>query len=304
MPRTTKENINTRKPNKGAYHKFQLLVRKNPTALFCFYEGKDAPYYYEKVKNYSKNNKPIKCGGKQKVIDIYCSLKKVKEYDKYKTAYFVDRDFDFSIKEKYPDIYETPCYSIENLYTSEEVLKNILENEFDLTEIDEEFTLIINIFKQRQKEFHEAVLLFNAWYACLKEIVNEGKIESANVSLNDKFPRGFISVSLKKVSCYYDLDKINFTFPNAIKHEKEKLNKKIDFFKKSNKQKTFRGKYEIEFFANFLEFLVSDAIQNKKNRKYIKNGTSFRLDKSQILTLLSSYAETPECLIDYLKNFS
>lgn len=35
--------------------------------------------------------------------------------------FFVDNDYDESLEGISPDLYETPCYSIENLYAQKEV---------------------------------------------------------------------------------------------------------------------------------------------------------------------------------------
>ncbi|OQX96396.1 MAG: hypothetical protein B6I24_11510 [Bacteroidetes bacterium 4572_128] len=309
MVQVTKENLKKKYKNSASvtFQKFSLLSVEFPNDLFCFYEGKDAPYYFPRIKNhFGSNNHPIICGNKSSVIRVHKLTNSKVEYTKYKKAYFVDRDFDFTIKSKYtPLIYETPCYSIENLYTSEIVLKNILKNEFNLSEIDDNFKKVVSIFQKRQNEFHDATLLFNAWYACLKELVNKGDFQSTNVSLDNKLPKGFITITIDSVAKKYDLNLIKSTFKNAIKCETKNLEEKIVFFQNGNKQELFRGKYEIDFFSTFLGFLITDAIKKKKTeRQFIKNGTKFRLDKSQSLTQLTSYAETPNCLIDYLKNLN
>ena len=308
MQQVTKENLK-KKCNKAvvALHKFLLLNARFPTDLFCFYEGKDGPYYFPRIQNfYNKDNHPIKCGNKKAVLKIHELTNNKKEYNKFKKAYFVDKDFDISIKGNYsPSIYETPCYSIENLYTSDIVLKNILKNEFNLSEIDNEYKIIFDIFKLRQNEFHTASLLFNSWYACLKELVNEGKYKSTNVSLDSKFPKAYVTITLDDVKSNYDLIKIKTDFPKAIDCDDEKLKDKMLILEKSNQQKVFRGKYELDFFNTFVNLIISDAIQKRKSdRKYVTNGTKFRLDKSQFLTQLSGYAETPGCLINYLKSFN
>ncbi len=79
-----------------------------------------------------------KFGNKKLVLKIHERTNKNKKmYEKYKLAFFIDRNFDISYNNVSSlPVYETPCYSIENFYTTKKTLKNILTNEFNLSEID------------------------------------------------------------------------------------------------------------------------------------------------------------------------
>jgi len=288
------------------FHKFALLTASKPFDLFCFFEGKDAPYYLPRLTNfYNGSVHLLICGNKKNVIAICEQIVEQEEYNKYKKVYFVDSDFDFPLSEKQSKyIYSTPCYSIENLYVSSEVFSKILKSEFLLTEVDEDnkYLELMQLFAERQNEFHEAVLLFNAWYACLKDYVNKGECKSTNVSLDKKLPTRFIDINLMNVEQNYDIKKIKQEFPEAIEYQQTDLEAKINLFKTVNQSKIFRGKFELDFFCTILELLINDAIQKRKSeRKYLKQGTKFRIDKSQIITQLSGYAETPESLVEYIK---
>jgi len=99
-----------------AFHEFTLSTREFPTHLFCFFEGKDNAYYVPRIKQFTTQY-------------LHRLIAQKTEYDKYKVGFFIDRDFNKELPLIYPPIFETPCYSIENLYVSKDVFKEILINE-------------------------------------------------------------------------------------------------------------------------------------------------------------------------------
>lgn len=289
------EKIARKKNNSPAtaIHKFILLKKDFKNDLFCFYEGKDGPYYYNRIiHNYGNNHHPIICGNKKSVIRVYGHLSKT--YPTYKTSFFIDSDFDKKLNKD--NLYETPCYSIENFYTSEKVLKAILKNEFGLIETDEEFKSIIEIFNENRESFHSATTLLNSWYAAAKEKALTNGV-SVNASLDEKPPKEFIIVKIGSINSSYNLNNILEKYPDSIKVTEEEVNQFVEKFDNSDKSKVFRGKYELDFMYKFLQFIIEDANVNKK---YLKTKTKFNVDKSMILSQLSNYAETPQCLVEYL----
>ncbi len=169
------------------YHKFVLISSKlGQSVLYCFFEGnEDGSYYISRINKFFNSTEPIVCKGKDNVIGIFYKLNQKNKSDAYKKAFFVDRDFDDP--QNVEGLYETPAYSIENLYCSENCFKKILQNEFHLNSTDSEFEQCIIFYGDRKKEFHNAVLLFNAWYYSKKRL---GK---CNVSLDKRFPDQFIN---------------------------------------------------------------------------------------------------------------
>lgn len=286
-----------------AYQEFVLHTRKNKDGLFCFFEGKDDnAYYIPRVKKFINKYHPISCGGREKVLKVYKLITIHPEYLKYKKAFFIDRDFNKPLNSQNPPIFETPCYSVENFYVSVDVFQEILKNEFHLSEVsDDAFQVCIKLFIDRQKEFHQAMTLFNAWYACLIDIKNiENK--QTGVNLSEKLPKNFIDFTLEKVSAQYDIETIKKIFANALEVEESILKKKIVEFKNCEHHKIFRGKYEMEFLLTIIELILQDSSDSKK---YIKDKIKFafgeKLNNQQALKVFSAYAETPESLDNYLK---
>lgn len=284
----------------SAYLEFTLLT-KNGDNLFCFFEGKDNYYYIPRIKQFTKNYQIISCGGREKVFKVHQLIKNHKEYDKYKKAFFIDKDFNETLPELKPPIFETDCYSIENYYVSNDVFKEIVKNQFHLSETDDNFNICIELYEKRQKEFHDEMLLFNSWYACLIEKRNNEKKETG-VILDDKNITFFVEITLNNINLKYNYKTLKEYFPSALILEKENLDKKINEFSNCEKHKTFRGKYEMAFLLKIIELLVTDS---KKDKLYINQKISFihnaNLNNQQALDIFSSYAETPEKLINYLK---
>jgi len=293
---------NSRNKAQVAYQEFALHTRQGKDGLFCFFEGKDNGYYVPRIKKFVEIYYPIICHGREKVLEVYHLIIQHSEYDKYKKAFFIDRDFNSALPTHHPPIFETPCYSIENLYVSLDVFREILKNEFHFSEVsDLAYEICLKLFIERQKEFHAAVILFNSWYACLMDIRNTTG-ESTGVNLEDNLPKGFIDFNLESISSKYDFQKIKQTFPDAIKVTDELLNEKIAKFSDCEYHKVFRGKYEMEFLLRLIELILQDS---KKPQKYIKQRIKFsfgeKISNEQALSIFSVYAETPPCLIAYLK---
>lgn len=152
---------------------------------------------------------------------------------------------------------------------------------------------------ENQKKFHDESILFNAWYASLKEKANK-KDCSTNVSLNCSIPKEFVVLKIGNISSNYDFYDLKAKFPEAISITKAEVEKKVNEFKSKKLRKTLRGKYELEFVYTFLKYLIDDA-NNTNNRKILKQKTKFRVDKAQMLSQLSQYAETPNCLVKYIE---
>ena len=123
----------------AVFMKFTRLYKQDPSALYCFFEGENSKYYGVRIKNIIRPEKDFyfSCSGKDGVLGIHKMLSARKSYANVKAAYFIDRDFDESIRERgLNEIYETPCYSIENFYTSVQCFSEVLRSEFNLREPD------------------------------------------------------------------------------------------------------------------------------------------------------------------------
>lgn len=279
-----------------AYLTFAKHIRADKLGIFCFFEGKDSPYYSLRIKTIFQGNYfPINCSGKAKVIKVYELIHYHREYDQFLKGFFVDRDFDFPILNE--KIFETPCYSVENLYTSESVFREILKSELGFTEVEEEFEKCVNLYRKLQSEFHEAIMLFNAWYACLIFLRNTTN-QQTGINLSNSIPKDLVEISLEGITSNYDISKLKSKFPNSLEIDNQILEDKILAFSLQEKGRIFRGKYEIEFMLKILDLLIQDA---NTNRKYTSKNIKYHIIHSQVISQFSQYAETPPELVAYIQ---
>ncbi|MBS6559222.1 MAG: DUF4435 domain-containing protein [Clostridiales bacterium] len=263
---------------------------------FCFYEGEDGKYYDPRIRQkFSDRFMTFIAGNKKEVIKL---LKKINSEDLYKDVcimFFVDRDYDKSLMGEDENVFETPCYSIENLYAQEECLKKILQSEFGLNIVDEDFQKCLQDFHLRAKEFKECILEFNA----LAYLRRQQSDSNSNYSFGSIKTSHLAKVGVSKVersSRYTDTiqeikDKLQFS-EEDIERAKNILNEQGDF------SMNFRGKNQLDFFVAFIRELKSlnsagGYFSEKYNNIYI-NITSNRLSE------LSQYAITPSSLEKFL----
>lgn len=283
------------------FHKFILKYKPKHNKPYCFVEGEDSKYFLPRLIMTCKTEPEfINCNGKNGVIEAFKEIQKHKEYKEEPLLFFVDRDFDEPINNE--RIYETPCYSIENFYSSSKVFERILKSEFNLDETEADFTSAMNFFSERQNEFHDKIALINTWIFSYKKYMDSTG-EIIKLRLNElSFKDHLIEVKLEKINCKYNLKDIENMLNITSKISEEELNKNYQKLNGNpNRGNIFRGKFELEFFRVFLNKVVED--RNKKSGRKIflnKGKVSLPLD-SNILTVLSSYADTPECLFGYIE---
>lgn len=282
-----------------AFHKFVLLSKNRESDLFCFFEGKDSQYYSSRAKLITKRKcHPISCGNKKSVLATYDIFDAHSSYKNHLKAFFIDSDFDPPINKN--GVYETPCYSVENLYVNSDCISEILKNEFLLIETDSQYIALMELFENELNVFSRETLLFNAWYATLKKKKRLNGLKSTCVSLDDKLPKGFICLKIGTITSNYDLVKIKATFPKAIEVTEEEVNETIKELNSPLVSQKLRGKFQMWFLYTFLQFLIDDANNSKV---ILENKTKFNIDRANIYTQLSQYATTTNCLESYLSTF-
>lgn len=290
-------NRKTRSVEVG-YHKFMLKFPKKRESPICLVEGEDENYYGLRVQLRCDNISPefIRCGGKDGVLNTFNLISSRSEYSEGKIFYFIDRDFD--LKNSNVLIYETPCYSIENLYTTLKAFSLILRNQFGLSEDDEDYTNAIKIFDERQKEFHESIKYFNGWLMLQRELSREQMI--AKLDLSDVKIKDFVNINLNRVTSKYNLEKINEMFPYAIKVTESEIEKKVLSIDEKDYQKVFRGKFEMQFLQKILELIQEEFGKKDDRRIHFKKKRSVSLNYYGLISQFSQHAETPTCLYEYI----
>lgn len=286
-----------------AFAKFCNDKKGHEDYLFCFFEGEDNKYYGSRIEKYTEypSRKIINynCGGRKEVERAYTLISKKEEYDKINKCFFIDSDY-ISSELKATDIYQTPCYSIENFYSSYNCLGKILTIEFGINSIDKDYQMCINDYLERQKEFHNYTNFLNIWLFC-QRIKEEKNKNHAIMLSNFKVSKYFSIISIEKMVQKNDINKelLESEFPSHYDVSEEEINEVKNIWKTKQQQKIYRGKFEMEFLRKILESLIQ---HNKSNSYFSEKHTCVKLNAtSNLLSTLSTYADTPSCLITFLK---
>ena len=287
-----------------AFTKFCHDKRGHEDCLFCFFEGEDSKYYGSRIEQYTGYNSTkivnYNCGGRDEVERAYLLISKKREYDKVNKIFFIDSDYTPK-KQLSSHIYQTPCYSIENFYSSVECFGKILNREFGINSIDADYKKCIDDYTNRQCEFHNYTEFFNAWLFCQRS-EEERKKRKAVVLKDFKIAKLFSEITITKVEKKDEIDKefLKECFPNSYDIEEEQINSVSKKWSSKKAQQIYRGKFEMEFLRKILESLV---VENKAHTYFSETYNCVRLNPgSNMLSSLSAYADTPRCLIEFLES--
>lgn len=286
-----------REESSTAFMEFTSKRKYHSNYAFCFYEGEDGKYYDHRIRSIiGKDFIRIKAGNKNKVLKVLKLIKDKPEYQSVNTMFFVDRDMGFDMKEyKEKDVYVTPCYSIENLYVNEDSFGMILETEFGLNIDDADYITYKQKFVEMYHDFCELMLEFNALVLLRKEKeLDCEKVIIQNIKTTD----------LVTIDVYSGISKSS-KYNDTIEELKEKLDvkdeeitsAKIRLLEHGEKSNIFRGKNQFDFMTKYIEQLYKGRKELfdpvPKNIKIAPNQNR--------LSTFSMYAQTPECLENFLQ---
>ena len=304
-PRLTVESMETEKENSFSVPLTMYSTNKStPNCMFCFVEGKsDTDYYHNKVKSiYGPNHMFIDCYSKSFVLQMYKEIHD-KDKDSKKLAFFIDRDFDSHVSLDH--LYETECYSIENYYVYEESFSDFLQYGLHVDKSSTEYQEAMDFYHNEFHKFHTVMLDFNAWIAVCKNknIKKEMRhLEKLGTSVPDGFLKNDIEGTYTQI---YDLNKLNQHFKANPLITKEEVDAQKDEFDSKDFYKIFRGKYEIHFLCELLNYLRIKASHKKKADRMLldKAIVSWDINHSKLMIYYSDYAYFPKELNDFIKSY-
>lgn len=250
------------------FTKFCQSKELHKKALFCFYEGEDAKYYGSRVEQITgrscENIVSYNCGGKTGVLKVIELIKRKKQYDYVKTAYFIDSDF-FPQKNLDKNIYQTTGYSVENNYTSTTAFTRILNYAFGVNCNCSDYVRCMEDYERSMDAFHRQILILNAWIKAHR--VNELKTGKRELELtNFKIAKCFQTLQIDNVCVKQVINKdfLEGCFPELCSIENTEIEKYASELARTNMQQTLRGKYELEF----LKKIIDDLKNKNKNGEY------------------------------------
>lgn len=264
---------------------------------FCFYEGEDGKYYDFRIRQkFGESFLTYPVGNKKEVLKLLYKLRENGLYDNVCTMFFVDRDYDSSLSGTDKDLYETPCYSIENLYAKKDVLSRVLQSEFGLNVVDEDYQKCVQDFCQREIEFNDCLLEYNA----LAYLRRQKSGSNSNFSFGTVKTSNMVNVQVGKI------EKAS-KYADTIKNIKEKLQVQEDELEgakeklvtNGNYSDNFRGKNQLDFFVEFIRDLKK---LNSVGDYFSVIHNNIRIDiTNNRLSELSQYAITPVDLDAFLE---
>ncbi len=287
----------SRESSNVAFIKFVDNYSRFSTSVFCFYEGEDGKYYNQKIKTILGDNViTIKVGNKESVLKTWRKIKSDSHYDEVNKCFFVDRDMDNPPPDRNDDLYITPCYSIENLYVTQNAFSNILQSEFSCDQYDSDYKKCIDKFIDLYGQFNNHMIEFNA----LVLLRNKKCLGNEKIPLNGINTSKLVSVTIDGVlrkNTYCDI--IN-NLKTQLNVNEEELNQAINQIKTHGDYgNVFRGKNQIFFLASLIKLLKE---LHREKTFFDNKHTSVTISiTDNILSELSQYAEFPECLKLFLK---
>lgn len=284
----------------------RIVSRLNKVAIV--FEGEDEKYYSTRLNYFIKSSdwEGLNAGGKKKVIKLREFVREHEVYSNAKCLFFVDHDFDDNSNiSSFQDLYITPCYSIENLYLSEEVFKSIINAEFHLSEsadVIQDYTKAMSLYRATKSQYLEAISNFNYMIRELRKLEEIGLI-SGKLNINNINFDSLVTVNLGDVVVNYDENNFKSLFPDLNSDIAIDSQSSEAYFSDKSKELWFRGKQNIEFLREFLIKLKADRVK-KKSRDIFEERSKVRLTLATGNTIseLSNYAETPECLKAFLRS--
>ncbi len=283
-----------------AFKKFTEIYKKIPQYAFCFYEGEDAKYYNSRIDTiWGHEIYTIVAGNKKAVIQTMSKIKSDPLYEDICTMFFVDRDFDESIAGTNDDLFETPCYSIENLFACESTLSNVLKSEFGLNECDDDFQKCMENYKRLLEEYNDIIYKFNALVAYQHTFAPNKSGNFSNVKLSQ-----IARITLEKVDKSSKFDDMVSDFNLKFQVDVTKMEQlEFELRKAGNPELVLRGKNQLDFMCKFIS-LLREANDHSTND--VPSYFSVKLSRVYIdlttnrLSQLSQYARTPIELKNFL----
>ncbi len=261
---------------------------------YCFVENYDLSFYPHRVEDIlGCKATGIPCEGKKNVLSVFTLIKSKPEYNKYTTRFFVDADFDDNTAID-SHVYVTTCYSIENLFVDEDVISKILECEYQVRPQDPngKHQKCLSLYRKELSDFHQAVLLYNAWYRAEKR---RGLTKEQKVNLGDTVKSDMIDLTIGAINASYTKEALEAIFPLAHIVSDEEISENCSYL--SINQQMMRGKFEIQFLDKFFEFLNKDA---NGGRQYVVNRKGVSIDQKRMISNFEKYVSTPADMREYI----
>lgn len=284
----------------------------NNTPIFVF-EGIDDPKYYSSRISYrfGHNWIALSVRGKSTVKELRESIQRNSSYCKDKVGYFIDKDFDDDSTSV--DTYVTPCYSIENFYTHEEAVKQLLVSSAGLSQNSEEHNEVIDWVLDKyttyKKEYssNKKTKRLNLAFLYIRKVLHDKLIKLDSLfTISHSISHTYTLTITAKQKFIEILP--NFDYCEFIQFIRNDSTARLI---RQAKTDFYRGKQELSFLKEFITSIKSEGKpSNKSLNKLLKEEKGYSLIfkntaiGNDLLSDLSSVASTPRCLTNFLDALS
>lgn len=281
---------------------------RDPYQLFLLVEGKDGDYYRPRVSSVFSGCRILttfrNIQGKKNIKDLIRAIRRNADLREVRYAVFLDRDFEQDFNEMVDDcIFITCGYSIENYYTHQDVLQEVVRSALfaDQIHLDaslDEINDIVSLYIAMREKFHRSISLFNQWAWVQRHVPREGKINLDAFDIEMFFDFDFEGGNVTKK---YVLDDLNALAPERVPVTHDELADAECWFARREAGLSNRGKQEIAFLYWFIQESLSRAAFGLQPFRS-KTRCSKRISRKEIISELSAYAITPPALIEFLSS--
>ncbi|WP_214803307.1 DUF4435 domain-containing protein [Exiguobacterium sp. ERU656] len=315
----------SRKNPMVVYTNFILEKKEDKCGVHFFLEGEsDNSYYEHRIEKYFESNNNVinyhTCYSKKNAIIVREKILENDPSDIDKSFFIVDKDYSEKMNKEIQElnnVYITPYHSLETFYATKSafittVLKENIWNTVDKKSVRENNIPILESFYDiHLQEYLRKVSLIGAWFFIQDSLgSSERNSDLSQLKLNLDLKLGKQKRRIDKLNkeILFDLTPDYF----------EVTDEDIEVYRSKILENPFinlRGKYFFPFIYQLLKNLMykknTYIFENKKleipNKKQFSVGVVDNLssdesnDEKYLLRYLSIYAETPICLITFLK---
>ena len=209
--------------------------------------------------------------------------------------FFIDRDYDESLRDTNDDLFETPCYSIENLYAQESVFSRIIQSEFGLTPIDEDYHKCIKDYQMRLQEFIQIIIKFNTVVKYQHQYAPEINCRFSNIKTSH-----LANIQIDQVVIAERHDEQIARLVSILKADTNILDQiEREIRLESKPYLVLRGKNQLDFMVSIIKALKDLNLSENYFSKRLNN-VHINLTENR-LSELSQYAITPPELNEFLE---
>jgi hypothetical protein len=238
----------------SVWHQFVLAHDPERNDWYLFVEGKlDVPFYTAALRPSLAGDCQVvefQCGGRNGVIAARREVRR-SHPDCCRCLFFVDKDFSDILFEPTPqadDVFCTDVYSIENYLVSQEALDVVWCQLWSLATTDPRREVVAQRFGESLAQFYRVILPITAWIVSARRQGLRPNLNNINladvIAFSDGLPRrraAAIATLERVTSCAHRPDIA------TLLGEARQLSKR-------EPKTVVRGKFELWFFARFLEF--------------------------------------------------